>query len=79
MHSSSLPIMGISTSKKFSPIIHLSLIYINLGVLIRKGDKRNNVNIGRKEHAVVQCSERKNGGSVFSNDQVRHEINNIFL
>ena len=39
MHLNLLPLLGMSTAKYFSSIIHFTPISINLGVLIRKGDK----------------------------------------
>ena len=38
MHLNSLPLLGIGTPKKFSSIIQFSLIHINLGVVIHKGE-----------------------------------------
>ena len=37
MNSNLLPLLGINTPKKFSSIIHLSPVHINLSELIRKG------------------------------------------
>ena len=37
IHSNSLPVLGFGIPKLFSPLVQFSPIYINLGVLIRRG------------------------------------------